>query len=32
MNDRIEKWLYDILQAIENIDSYIGEGQKLLNL
>ena len=28
MNERIEKWLYDIVEAIENIDSYMGDGPR----
>ncbi len=29
MNERIEKSLYDILTAIEDIDEYLGQGPKL---
>ncbi len=28
MKERIEKWLHDILEAIENIDSYMGDSPR----
>ena len=28
MNERIEKWLYDILEAINEIDSFFGDTPK----